>query len=57
MKKFFMLLIWMGLAGFLVIVGQRVLGIQDEIAGGIYFVSIGVAASSVLNYYDKREST
>ena len=49
-----MLIIWMGLAGFLVIVGQKMLVIPDEIAGGLYFVSIGVAASSVLNYYNKR---
>jgi hypothetical protein len=41
----------MGLAAGTVIIIDSLFTIPDEISGILYFLSIGIAASSVLNYY------
>tara|TARA_Y100000590_G_scaffold57890_1_gene60991 strand:- start:187 stop:330 length:144 start_codon:yes stop_codon:yes gene_type:complete len=46
----------MAVVAFLVMASYRLFRLPDEVAGGLYFISIGIAVSSVLNYYKKRES-
>ena len=41
----------MGFASGAVILIDSSLSIPDEVSGVLYFLSIGVAVSSVLNYY------
>ena len=50
-KKIISLMFWMGLAAGTVIMIDYIFSIPDEISGVLYFLSIGIAASSVLNYY------
>ena len=50
-KKIISLMFWMGLAAGSVIMIDYIFSIPDEISGVLYFLSIGIAASSVLNYY------
>ena len=52
-KKFFFLIFWMGVASGAVILLDHLLPIPDEISGVLYFLSIGIAVSTVLNYYQK----
>ena len=51
LKKILALIFWMGFASGTVILIDSFLSIPDEISGVLYFLSIGVAASSVLNHY------
>tara|TARA_B000000557_G_scaffold160608_1_gene130279 strand:+ start:1571 stop:1741 length:171 start_codon:yes stop_codon:yes gene_type:complete len=50
-KKFFLTIFWMGIAGFIVIMADKIFNLPDEISGVLYFISIGVAVSTSLNYY------
>tara|TARA_B100000214_G_scaffold132894_1_gene94529 strand:- start:1296 stop:1463 length:168 start_codon:yes stop_codon:yes gene_type:complete len=50
-KKIIVMLFWMSIVGALVILIDFIFVIPDEITGAIYFLGIGIAASSVLNYY------
>ena len=50
-KKFTMVFIWMGIVAFLVIISASFFNFPDEVSGVLYFISIGVAVSGVLNYY------
>ncbi|RPG62998.1 MAG: hypothetical protein CBD66_001070 [Flavobacteriaceae bacterium TMED206] len=50
-KKVLVLIFWMGFASGSVILIDSFLSVPDEISGVLYFLSIGVAASSVLNHY------
>ncbi|MDP6169144.1 MAG: hypothetical protein QF780_03975 [Candidatus Marinimicrobia bacterium] len=50
-KKIISLIFWMGLAAGTVIILDSIFTIPDEISGILYFLSIGIAASSVLNHY------
>ena len=52
-KKVFLLIFWMGVASGPVILFDYLVPIPDEISGVLYFLSIGIAVSSVLNYYNK----
>lgn len=52
MKKIGIMIVAMGLAATAIILLDQLLPIPDEITGILYFVSIGIAASSVLNYYN-----
>ena len=52
-KKVFLLIFWMGVASGAVILLDYLLPIPDEISGVLYFLSIGIAVSTVLNYYQK----
>ena len=56
LKKIIVLILWMAISAFLVISIHKLFSLPDEIAGGLYFITIGIAVSSVLNYYKKRES-
>ena len=51
LKKFSMMFFWMGIAASSVIIADLYLPIPDEVSGILYFISIGIAASAVLNYY------
>ncbi len=51
MKKILFLILGMSSAAFIVISLDQLFDLPDEITGILYFVSIGVAASSVLNYF------
>tara|TARA_B100000029_G_scaffold128027_1_gene121622 strand:- start:152 stop:310 length:159 start_codon:yes stop_codon:yes gene_type:complete len=51
MKKIIVMLLWMSFAAWIVILVDSYFLIPDEITGVVYFISIGVAVSSVLNYY------
>jgi len=51
LKKIFLMFIWMGFAGGSVILADSFFNLPDEISGALYFISIGLAASSTLNYY------
>ena len=42
---------WMGIVAFAVISADLYFSIPDEVSGVLYFISIGIAASAVLNYY------
>jgi hypothetical protein len=53
LKKFSLMFFWMGIAAFSVISADLYFSIPDEISGVLYFISIGIAASAVLNYYRK----
>ncbi len=46
-----MMLFSMGLAAFFVISLDSFFDFPDELSGTLYFISIGIAVSSVLNYY------
>ena len=50
-KKFLMMLLWMSIAGGVVISLDTFFQPPDELSGVLYFLSIGVAASATLNYY------
>jgi len=50
-KKIIVMLFWMSIVGALVILIDFIFVIPDEITGAFYFLGIGIAASSVLNYY------
>ena len=52
-KKVFLLIFWMGVASGAVILLDYLLPIPDEVSGVLYFLSIGIAVSTVLNYYQK----
>jgi len=56
LKKILVLILWMAIAAFLVISSHKLFALPDEVTGGLYFITIGIAVSSVLNYYKKRES-
>jgi len=51
LKKFFVMLLWMSVAGGSIIFLDSILSIPDEISGILYFISIGIAVSGTLNYY------
>tara|TARA_B100001996_G_C18622109_1_gene578144 strand:+ start:314 stop:490 length:177 start_codon:yes stop_codon:yes gene_type:complete len=46
-----MMIIGMGLAAFFIISLDSFFDFPDELSGALYFISIGIAVSSVLNYY------
>ena len=50
-KKFSLMFFWMAVAGAVVLGIYSWFNIPDEVAGILYFIGIGIAASSVLNYY------
>ena len=50
-KIILLMIFWMGIAGLLVIVLDMTFNPPDEISGVLYFLSIGVAASTTLNDY------
>ena len=56
LKKIIVLILWMAVSAFLVISSHKLFGLPDEVAGSLYFITIGIVVSSVLNYYKKRES-
>ncbi len=51
LKKISMMFFWMSIAASSVIIADLYLPIPDEVSGILYFISIGIAASAVLNYY------
>ena len=51
LKKFLIMLLWMSIAGGIVISLDPFFQPPDELSGVLYFLSIGVAASATLNYY------
>jgi|TARA_B100000029_G_scaffold239941_1_gene237108 hypothetical protein len=51
LKKFTLMFLWMGIAASFVLLIYSYFNIPDEVAGVLYFIAIGVAASGVLNYY------
>lgn len=51
LKKFSLMFFWMGIVAFTVISADLYFSIPDEVSGVLYFISIGIAASAVLNYY------
>lgn len=57
LKKFIMVFFWMGFAAFAVIMAYSIFDLPDEVAGVLYFISIGIAISSVLNYYKDQDTT
>ncbi|MBT6517820.1 MAG: hypothetical protein HOK59_08770 [Candidatus Marinimicrobia bacterium] len=54
-KKFGLMFLWMGIAASVVLLIYSYFNIPDEIAGVLYFIAIGLAASGVLNYYREEE--
>ncbi len=52
-----MVFFWMGFAAFAVIMAYSIFDLPDEVAGVLYFISIGIAISSVLNYYKDQDTT
>jgi hypothetical protein len=54
-KKFTMVFVWMGISAAFVLWIYSMYNIPDEIAGILYFIAIGIAASGVLNYYREEE--
>ncbi|MBT4593856.1 MAG: hypothetical protein HOC46_06440 [Candidatus Marinimicrobia bacterium] len=54
MKRGFTLILAMGFAASLVIILDQAIDMPDELSGILYFISIGLAASSVLNYYKSK---
>ena len=56
-KKIIILVLWMAVAALFVIISHELFDLPDEVAGGFYFIAIGISVSSVLNYYRKREQT
>ena len=50
-KKFLIMIMWMGCVSGVVIFLDHHIVLPDEVSGVVYFLSIGIAASSVLNYY------
>ena len=57
LKKFIMVFFWMGFAAFVVIMAYSIFDLPEEVAGVLYFISIGIAISSVLNYYKDQDTT
>jgi len=55
MKKFGAMFFWMGIAALVVLLIYSYFNIPDEVAGVLYFIAIGLAASGVLNYYREEE--
>lgn len=55
MKKFGAMFFWMGIAASVVLLIYSYFNIPDEVAGVLYFIAIGLAASGVLNYYREEE--
>ena len=51
LKKIITIFFWMSIAGGFIILMDVWLNIPDEISGVLYFLSIGIAISSVLNHY------
>ncbi len=51
LKKLLLIIFWMSIAGASVILMDLWLEIPDEISGILYFLSIGIAISTVLNHY------
>jgi len=51
LKKFGVMFFWMGIAASVVLLIYSYFNIPDEVAGVLYFIAIGLAASGVLNYY------
>ena len=51
LKKFGVMFFWMGVAAGSVILADSFFELPDEVSGVLYFISIGIAASGVLNYY------
>ena len=56
-KKIIVLILWMAVAAFFVIIIYELFDLPDELAGGFYFIAIGISVSSVLNYYKDSEQT
>ncbi len=50
-KKIILLIFCMSIAGGIILIIDFIFKIPDEISAALYFLSIGIAASSVLNYY------
>jgi len=50
-KKFGLMFLWMGIAASVVLLIYSYFNIPDELAGVLYFIAIGLAASGALNYY------
>ncbi len=50
-----MVFIWMGISAALVLWIYSLFNIPDEVAGVLYFIGIGMAATGVLNYYREEE--
>ncbi|MBC8467371.1 MAG: hypothetical protein HOC41_01425 [Candidatus Marinimicrobia bacterium] len=49
--------LWMGIVAGSIITLSAFFNFPDEVAGVLYFIGIGIAASSVLNYYRKEENS
>ncbi len=56
-KKFGLMFLWMGIVAGSIITLSAFFNFPDEVAGVLYFIGIGIAASSVLNYYRKEENS
>tara|TARA_B110000438_G_scaffold76952_1_gene77153 strand:+ start:5156 stop:5329 length:174 start_codon:yes stop_codon:yes gene_type:complete len=50
-KTILVMIFWMGIAAGSVIYMDITFDLPDEVSGVLYFISIGIAASSTLNYY------
>ena len=50
-KKIILLIFCMSIAGGIILIFDFIFKIPDEISAALYFLSIGIAASSVFNYY------
>ena len=50
-KKFLIMILCMGFTGGAVILLDYYISLPDEVSGVLYFLSIGIAAWGVLNYY------
>ena len=51
LKKITIMIFWMSISAGTVIIIDSFFNVPDEISGGVYFISIGIAASGTLNYY------
>ena len=51
LKKLFLIVLWMSIAGGFVLLIDLWLNIPDEISGVLYFLLIGIAISTVLNHH------
>ena len=50
-RTILVMIFWMGIAAGSVIYMDITFNFPDEVSGVLYFISIGIAASSTLNYY------
>lgn len=50
-RTILVMIFWMGIAAGSVIYMDITFDLPDEVSGVLYFISIGIAASSTLNYY------